>query len=163
MNPAKMRDKMARKLVKHELDVDAYLADGGTLMDLGIIDSFGNIPPDDIKWKRVRGSSRFFSEFNAISMTNRVDRSGKGRQKNNCEPSGMNQRRRSIRRSSIQCPNHIQQSWCFRNRLHTRRAARTFRSGGGYSAYQLMGPLLPLLPRSSANGARAKRRKHDAR
>jgi hypothetical protein len=29
--------------VKHELDVDAYLADGGTLMDLGIIDSFGNI------------------------------------------------------------------------------------------------------------------------
>jgi len=48
-----MRDKMGRKLVKHELDVDAYLADGGTLMDLGIIDSFGNIPPDDIKWKRV--------------------------------------------------------------------------------------------------------------
>ena len=37
----------------------------------------------------------------------------------------MNQRRRSIRRSSIQCLNHIQQSWCFRNRLHTRRAART--------------------------------------
>ena len=60
MNPAKMRDKMARKLVKHELDVDAYLADGGTLMDLGIIDSFGNIPPDDIKWKRVRRIISFF-------------------------------------------------------------------------------------------------------
>jgi len=60
MNPAKMHDKMARKLVKHELDVDAYLADGGTLMDLGIIDSFGNIPPDDIKWKRVRRIISFF-------------------------------------------------------------------------------------------------------
>jgi hypothetical protein len=35
MNSAKMRDKMARKLVKHELDVDAYLANGGTLMDFG--------------------------------------------------------------------------------------------------------------------------------
>ena len=55
-----MRDKMARKLVKHELDVDAYLADGGTLMDLGIIDSFGNIPLDDIKWKRVRRIISFF-------------------------------------------------------------------------------------------------------
>ena len=30
-----MRDKMARKLVKHELDVDAYLADGGTLNGFG--------------------------------------------------------------------------------------------------------------------------------
>jgi hypothetical protein len=75
-----MRDKMARKLVKHEPDVDAYLADGGTLMDLGIIDSFGNIPPHDIKWKRVRRIISFFSAFNAISMTSRVDRSGKGRQ-----------------------------------------------------------------------------------
>lgn len=60
MNPAKMRDKMARKLLKHGLDVDAYLADGGTLMDLGIIDSFGNIPPEDIKWKRVRRIISFF-------------------------------------------------------------------------------------------------------
>ena len=60
MNPTKMRDKMARKLAKHELDVDAYLADGGTLMDLGIIDSFGNIPPEDIKWKRVRRIISFF-------------------------------------------------------------------------------------------------------
>ena len=58
MNPSKMRDEMARKLVKHELDVDAYLADGGTLMNLGIIDSFGNIPPDDRK--RVRRIISFF-------------------------------------------------------------------------------------------------------
>jgi hypothetical protein len=49
-----MRDKMAPKLVKHELDVDAYLADGGTLMDLAITDSFGNMPPENIKCKRVR-------------------------------------------------------------------------------------------------------------
>jgi hypothetical protein len=40
--------RWAQKLVKHDLDVDAYLADGGTLQDLGMIDNFGNIPPEDI-------------------------------------------------------------------------------------------------------------------
>ena len=47
MDRSKLRKEMAQKLVKHNLDVDAYLADGGTLMDLGIIDNFGNIPPED--------------------------------------------------------------------------------------------------------------------
>ena len=40
--------------------MDAYLVDGGTLMDLGMIDNFGNIPPGDIKWKRVRRIISFF-------------------------------------------------------------------------------------------------------
>jgi hypothetical protein len=60
MDRSRLRKEMAQKLVKHNLDVDAYLADGGTLMDLGMIDNFGNIPPEDIKWKRVRRIISFF-------------------------------------------------------------------------------------------------------
>ena len=60
MDRSKLGKEMAQKLIKHNLDVDAYLADGGTLMDLGIIDNFGNIPPEDIKWKRVRRIISFF-------------------------------------------------------------------------------------------------------
>ena len=60
MDRSRLRNEMAQKLVKHNLDVDAYLADGGTLMDLGMIDNFGNIPPEDIKWKRVRRIISFF-------------------------------------------------------------------------------------------------------
>ena len=59
-DPARLRKQMAQKLIKHDLDVDAYLADGGTLRDLGMIDNFGNIPPEDIKWKRVRRIISFF-------------------------------------------------------------------------------------------------------
>ena len=85
---------MAQKLIKHNLDVDAYLADGGRFMDLGMIDNFGNIPPEDIKWKRKGVSFLSFSVPISVLMTNLVDRSGRGRQRNNCGPSGMNQRRR---------------------------------------------------------------------
>ena len=60
MDRSRLRKEMAQKLVKHNLDVDSYLADGGTLMDLGMIDNFGNIPPEDIKWKRVRRIISFF-------------------------------------------------------------------------------------------------------